>query len=331
MLAVLAITEGISLLKMLPDKSVIEDISSELGIAPAFVEKDWFAVQLLVLVSERQVSRDVKMAFSGGTSLSKGYGLIKRFSEDLDFILTLPEGTSLSAGQRRVFRKKVVKLIQSDERFRIDETEVLRGDSHRFFKIPIKYSRIFEDSPLRPHLQLEMTFMDLKQPFEKKTIQSIVSEVMQSKPELAINCVSAIETAGDKLSALTWRILIRNRNDKKDDPTLIRHLHDLAALENMIVDSKDAFISSAHASLEQDQSRRGGDIVANMSIADRLSNALKTIKEDDLYQKEYVFFVENMSYAAEAEQIGFEKAVQALERIINLYNQRSQELAYFQS
>ncbi len=322
MLAVLVITEGIFLLKMSPDKSVIEDISSELSIDPAFVEKDWFAVQLLVLVSKLQGSRNVRMAFSGGTSLSKGYGLIKRFSEDLDFILTLPEGASLSAGQRRAFRKEVVTAIQSDERFSIDETEVLRGDSHRFFKIPIQYSRIFEGSPLRPHLQLEMTFMELKRPIEEKAIQSIVSEVMQSKPELEIDCVSAIETAGDKLSALTWRILIRNRADEKDDPTLIRHLHDLAALENMIVDSKDTFISSAHASLEQDQNRRGGDIVANTSIADRLSNALKSIREDDLYQKEYRFFVENMSYAAEAERIDFEKAVQALERIINLYNQQ---------
>lgn len=313
--------EGISLLKMSPDKSVIQDISLELGIDPAFIEKDWFAVQLLALVYRLQSSGEIGIVFSGGTSLSKGYGLIKRFSEDLDFILTLPEGFSLSAGQRRAFRRNVVSAIQSDERFSINEDEVLRGDSHRFFKIPIQYSRAFNSSPLRPHLQLEMTFMDLKRPIERKIIHSIVSKTMQGEPELEIDCVSAIETAGDKLSALTWRILVRDRADENDDPTLIRHLHDLAALENMIVGSEEDFISSARASLEQDQSRRGGNTVADMPIAERLTNALTILKEDRLYQKEYVYFVDNMSYADEHERIDFDQAVLSLEKIVAVYNQ----------
>ncbi len=310
-----------SLLKKLLDKTVIQDISLELGVDPSFIEKDWYAVQLLVLISKLQNSRDVKMVFSGGTSLSKGYGLIKRFSEDLDFILTIPEGISLSAGQRRAFRKEVVSAIQNDESFSIDEAKVLRGDSHRFFKIPIQYNRAFEGSFLRPHLQLEMTFMELKRSARPRSICSIVSEVAQTEAELKIDCVSAIETAGDKLSALTWRILVRDRADEKDDPTVIRHLHDLAALENTIIDAGNDFVSSAKESLEIDKNRRGGNVIADMLIPYRLANALKILKEDGLYQKEYTQFVESMSYAAEDELIRFEKAIQALERIIGLYNQ----------
>lgn len=317
----MAITEGMSLLKKSLDKTVIQDISLELGVDPSFIEKDWYAVQLLALISGLQSSRNVKIVFSGGTSLSKGYGLIKRFSEDLDFILTVPEGISLSVGQRRAFRKEMVSAIQKDERFSIDEEKILRGDSHRFFKIPIKYDRVFEGSFLRPHLKLEMTFMELKRPAELRSIRSIVTEMAQTEAEIEIACVSAIETAGDKLSALTWRIIVRDRADKKDDPTIIRHLHDLAALENMIIDAGDDFMSSAKKSLQSDQDRRGGDIIANMSVADRLSKALKILKEDVLYQKEYTQFVTSMSYAAEDELIGFEEALEALERIIGVYNQ----------
>ncbi|MBL0717154.1 MAG: nucleotidyl transferase AbiEii/AbiGii toxin family protein [Desulfosarcina sp.] len=308
-------------MKKSPDKTVIEDISLELGVDQSFIEKDWYAVQLLVLISELQSSKDIKLVFSGGTSLSKGYGLIKRFSEDLDFILTIPEGISLSAGQRRAFRKKVVSAIQNDERFNIEEVKVLRGDSHRFFKIPIHYDRVFDGSFLRPHLQLEMTFMELKKPVRPQSIRSIVSEVTQEEPELEIDCVSAIETAGDKLSALTWRILVRDRSDEKDDPTLIRHLHDLAALENTIIDAGNDFVSSAKESLEIDKNRRGGNVIADMLIPDRLANALKILKEDGLYQKEYEQFVESMSYADEDELISFEEAVAALGRIIGVYNQ----------
>lgn len=312
---------GISPLKKSPDRAVFEDISLELGIDPSFIEKDWYAVQLLVLISELQSSKDVRMAFSGGTSLSKGYGLIKRFSEDLDFILTLPDGISLSAGQRRAFRREVVSAIQNDDRFSVDEEQVLRGDSHRFFKIPIQYKRIFEGSFLRPHLQLEMTFMVLKRPVEHRSIRSIASEMTQIEPELEIDCVSAIETAGDKLSALTWRILVRDRADKRDDPALIRHLHDLAALENAIREAGNDFVSSARTSLERDKNRRGGNVIADMPVSDRLANAVKTLKDDNLYQKEYDQFVTNMSYAAEDELIKFEDAVKALERIIAVYNQ----------
>lgn len=306
-----------SLLKKSLDETVVRDISLELGIDPSFIEKDWYAVQLLVLISELQSTRDVKIVFSGGTSLSKGYGLIKRFSEDLDFILTIPEGISLSVGQRRAFRKELVSAIQSDERFSIDEDAIMRGDSHRFFKIPIEYNKVFDGSFLRPHLQIEMTFSELKRPFERLSIRSMVSEVAKTAPDLEIDCVSAIETAGDKLSALTWRILVRDRADEKDDPTTIRHLHDLAAIENIITDAPEDFVSSAKGSLEQDKNRRGGDVISDMPVNDRLANALKVLKEDGLYQKEYEQFVASMSYAAEDELIGFKDAVQALERIIS--------------
>lgn len=226
----------------------------------------------------------------------------------------------MSIGQRRAFRKDVVAAIQEDERFTVDENEVERGDSYRFFKIPIQYDRAFNGAILRPHLQLEMTFMELKRPIETRSIPSIVSTVTKTEPELEIDCVSAVETAGDKFSALTWRILVRDRTDEKDDPTIIRHLHDLAALENMITGSGDDFTSSAKESLERDQESRGGEIIANISIADRLENALKILKEDGLYQKEYEQFVQNMSYAAEEDLISFKGAVQALERIIGVYN-----------
>ncbi len=316
-----AITEGISLLKKSPDKDLIQDISLELGIDPSFIEKDWYAVQLLVLISELQSTKDIQKVFSGGTSLSKGYGLIKRFSEDLDFILTLPVEVSLSAGQRRAFRKEVVSAIKNDERFHIDEDEIKRGDSHRFFKIPIQYDRVFEGSTLRPYLQLEMTFMELKMPVERRSIRSIVCEVAKKEPELEIGCVSALETAGDKLSALTWRIVVRDRTDDRDDPTLIRHLHDLAALENIIVNAKSDFVTTARMSLKRDQTHRGGDLIAGIPVTDRLTQALKIIQEDAVYRKEYDQFVTSMSYATENERISFEKAVQALWRIIAIYNQ----------
>ena len=66
------------------DAKIVDEIAAELGIDPAFVEKDWYSVQVLKTVAEHQ-SKTVETLFAGGTCLSKGHGLIQRFSEDLDF------------------------------------------------------------------------------------------------------------------------------------------------------------------------------------------------------------------------------------------------------
>ena len=64
-------------------KELIEEVAAEMGVNPSFVEKDWYAVQILKAIAP--VKFPAPVIFTGGTSLSKGFSLIKRFSEDLDF------------------------------------------------------------------------------------------------------------------------------------------------------------------------------------------------------------------------------------------------------
>ncbi|MAF97738.1 MAG: hypothetical protein CMH26_03800 [Micavibrio sp.] len=296
------------------NRDLILEAAAETGIDPAFIEKDWYAVQLLKSIGSFENDRGVGTIFSGGTSLSKGFGLIKRFSEDLDFILYSPD--QVSVGGRRSFRKSVISHIISDPRFRIEDGQVQRGDSHRFFKAPVQYDMSFEQEFLRPYLQLEMTFSEHRLPLVKRDVRSIVSELSGDDPETQITCISPIETASDKVSALTWRVVVRDRSSDKDDPTMIRHLHDLAALKETIWSDKKQFISCAHQSLESDQNRRGGDIIASMSITDRLTKAYEMLSTDDAYREEYRQFVQNMSYADEDEQISFDEALSSLEKII---------------
>jgi len=55
-------------------------------LVPAIVEKDFWVVWMLDYLFSRSPWRR-RLAFKGGTSLSKAYGLISRFSEDIDLIL----------------------------------------------------------------------------------------------------------------------------------------------------------------------------------------------------------------------------------------------------
>lgn len=294
-------------------------MAAEAGVEPAFVEKDWFAVQLLAMVAEHNKASPVKGVFSGGTSLSKGHGLIKRFSEDLDFFLSVPGGAEPSVGQRRNYRHGLLGLVTSqDGLFQIDG-EVKRGDSHRFFKAPILYPIGFKGPALRPHLQLEMTFIEPRIPAEMRPIRSMIAQVANEPPETEILCISPLETAADKLSALSWRVVVRDRTHATDDPTLIRHLHDLAVLEPLITENPAAFLPVAAISMDRDRAHRGGEIIAGLPNPERLKQALHLLRQDAQYKAEYEQFVMAMSYADEGEKIHFEHACDALERIIALY------------
>ena len=55
-------------------------VSEETHVAPALVEKDYWVTHCMWALHQT----GFELWFKGGTSLSKGYGLIQRFSEDLD-------------------------------------------------------------------------------------------------------------------------------------------------------------------------------------------------------------------------------------------------------
>jgi hypothetical protein len=66
-------------------EGAITAAAQALGLAPLFVEKDYWVTQVLRALTVRHPGWFV---FKGGTSLSKGYGLIERFSEDVDILVS---------------------------------------------------------------------------------------------------------------------------------------------------------------------------------------------------------------------------------------------------
>src|SRR5712672_1067493 len=84
-----------------PDQRTLGRVAGALAVDEAFVEKDWFVVQAIhtLMALDGELFTPI---FSGGTSLLKGHQLIKRFSEDIDFKLTLsPAFLALASGQRK--------------------------------------------------------------------------------------------------------------------------------------------------------------------------------------------------------------------------------------
>lgn len=66
-------------------QEIFEETATQKGLSVAAVEKDWWVVQTLSVIFSMKYA-DV-LIFKGGTSLSKGWNLIQRFSEDIDLAL----------------------------------------------------------------------------------------------------------------------------------------------------------------------------------------------------------------------------------------------------
>jgi hypothetical protein len=86
----------LSSLRDSPDdfEGAIGRAAEQLGLAPLFVEKDYWVTQVL---SALHSCRPGGFVFKGGTSLSKGYALIERFSEDVDILIQPAKGDSARA------------------------------------------------------------------------------------------------------------------------------------------------------------------------------------------------------------------------------------------
>ena len=125
--------------------------------------------------------------------------------------------------------------------------------------------------------------------------------------------MSPIETAADKLSALTWRVLKRDRTAAADDPAMIRHLHDIAALITITRDSQSLFVETVQSSFEEDQN------TVKRATGEPLSSSVKAaigcLESDVEYRNEYRRFLDAMSYASDDEAIDFDTAMVALEEV----------------
>lgn len=72
-------------------------VADERGLDPVLVEKDYWIMHCLWGLQAQGFQFELK----GGTSLSKGFGVIHRFSEDIDIRITPPEGMDVKTGRNQ--------------------------------------------------------------------------------------------------------------------------------------------------------------------------------------------------------------------------------------
>lgn len=227
-------------------RQIIQQAAEQLGMAPFAVEKDWWVVQTLAIIFEMEVGKH--LVFKGGTSLSKGWGLIERFSEDIDFAIDRSylgfEGT-LGKEQRTKLRKEAHRFITHEFYTSLKDGFVARGlqvnitvetassSDQDPTLVYIEYPNVIEiPGYILPRVQVEIGCRSLMEPYETTSFASLVDTVFSdtffSQDKIQIPTVIPERTLLEKLFLLHEEFHKPNAKVRVD--RLSRHLYDVYQL-----------------------------------------------------------------------------------------------------
>ena len=166
-------------------KDLLAIVSAKEGIDPALVEKDYWIMHTLYGLNQQDIAFELK----GGTSLSKGFGLIHRFSEDIDIHIKTNFGLCTEGKDdkpevregRKAFYDllskeiKINGIIQIERDTAFDDTEKYRSGGIRLY-----YTSCTEATKgLKEGILLEAGF-DTVAPNRPVTISSWVMDYIKS-------------------------------------------------------------------------------------------------------------------------------------------------------
>ena len=223
---------------------LIRETAEQMGLNPGAVEKDFWVVWVLSRLFSSDLLAD-KILFKGGTSLSKVFGLIRRFSEDIDLILDWNEVVSEDPNIERSKKKQdqFNKAVPKQSRLYIEKIflpEVMRlvGDvctaeieAGAPDVINIRYPSSFESDYLRPEIRLEIGPLALWVPNARYGIGSYVAEVFPGvfeNPTSYVNAIKAERTFWEKATILHAEAF--RPEHKPHLARYSRHYYDLAMM-----------------------------------------------------------------------------------------------------
>lgn len=241
-------TKNFHILPQDSKRVVIEQTALQQGLSKQIIEKDLWVSTILEIIFSLPFAD--KLVFKGGTSLSKVWSLIDRFSEDIDLAIDRNmfglEG-DLTVRQLKKLRKAsslfvcnefCVTLADAVKKYGLDEYLTIEaqpnGEGDKTYpeprKIFIRYKSIFdaELSYITPQIILETGARSLFEPSQKASINSMVSNafptIQTSVVKAEITTAMAAKTFLEK-AFLLHELFTTNACYRAERRS--RHLYDL--------------------------------------------------------------------------------------------------------
>jgi hypothetical protein len=217
--------DKVALLRPEERRDLFRESAARRGMRPAIVEKDFWVCWVLKRLFSDPYLKD-RIVFKGGTTLSKVYHLIDRFSEDIDLVLDwrlLGYGPELDSPAPD--RRSITQLDRVNKEINAKATEYIAGEllnrlSHLFASVPlitaaldptdpnsvnISYPAAFEETYLRPEVRLEIGPLGSWIPSASHTIQPYAAEEFPhvfNDPSCFVRAITAERTFWEKSTIL---------------------------------------------------------------------------------------------------------------------------------
>ena len=223
---------------------LIRVVAGERGLFPALVEKDYWIMHCLYGLSAQGFTFELK----GGTSLSKGFGIIHRFSEDIDIridpacapfeVFSAPNQTKKvrHIESRKQFYDWLAETIQIAGITNIARDHAFDDEKYRSGGIRLYYGTAFENlAGLKEGILLEIGFDDTlpnmpqtisSWAFDKasKTAITVVDNRANNVP-----CYHPGYTFVEKLQTVSTKFR-KQQNNGEMPPSFLRHYYDISQL-----------------------------------------------------------------------------------------------------
>lgn len=299
-------------------REILNKISADQGKSASILEKDvWvcWALKTLFEMPDKKL-----MAFKGGTSLSKAYDVIKRFSEDIDVTIDYTEfGNAVDySAPRNVLKNKSNDLRNKLKAYATDEIKphFEKCLKNEFEGKAIKIDLSSDGEKLRIHyptaladkgtyildsVLIEFGGRNITEPNDKHSIKSYASLASIEDlafPEAEVIVLSIERTFWEKVTLI--HVACNKSNFESKSERLSRHWYDLAllysdfrgkkAIKNTrllksVVDHKNAFFFSPQANYEACLEGKF-NLVPSGEFLNNLTSDFKKMKEAKMFFEE---------------------------------------------
>ena len=275
-------------------KEIIETVAREIGRSEQMVEKDTIQSMFLFELSRSELP----FVFKGGTSLSKAYNLIDRFSEDIDLSMNRRPTQS-----ERVKSKELIIEIAENLGLMLANPEDIKS-RYDYNKYVFKYESLFSMIPLE--IIIETSYYQSVYPVDKHVVGSFVGrfclerDIILPVPfeaaEMMMNVQSVERTFVDKVFAVC-DYKIQNMQDRDS-----RHLYDICKLLRVV--ELDAELDKLIDMVRDDRMQSKNNPSAQPEYV--IPDMLKEIINSRFYEPDYKNVTQKLLY----EDISYDYAIE---------------------
>lgn len=323
-------------------RQAINNVALKTELPPSSIEKDWWVTQVLKALHTLPYAEHI--AFKGGTSLSKCWNLIARFSEDIDIALSrefLGFGGELSKTQiSDKLRRAACSFVRGKMQYDVKEALLALGIRQDVFSvdvvitpvttvdpevITVTYQSLYDVSPyIKNTVKLEISGRSMVDPVEKKYINAAIDAHFPNAPfaedPFEVNAVIPERTFLEKVFLLHEEF----HKDVVRVERMSRHVYDLAMMMDSERKIADRAVNNEELYRTVLEHRRKFIGLKGFNYDELYTDTLCIVPDNEIaerWQEDYKFMGEHMIYGPVP---SFEELVEKM----TLLNNKIRQLHY---